>query len=381
MPTGEPRRELSPGEELCVTTTVIAHGGHVIAHAEGRTLLVRHALPGETVRVKVTDVSRRVVRADAVEVLEPAEGRVEPPCRWSGPGGCGGCDFQHVELSLQRRLKSEVLTDALMRFGGISAEEAAGLSPEVKELEGFPEGLRWMRRVRWARDKDGAVGLRRHRSHDVIEVDHCLLAREDIDHPGAVRAGHDHHVVRDREWRVGGFWQVHATLPEALVAAVLDLGRPQPGERWWDLFAGAGLFAAFLAEAVGTHGSVVAVESSGDSVRSGRRSLGDLPQVRFQEAAVAEWIVADDHEAPDGMVIDPPRSGAGEALMAELTQAGIPRMVYVACDPVALGRDVRVARSHGYALTAIRAFDAFPMTHHFETVALLERDAVQPLMT
>lgn len=359
-------------------TTVIAHGGYVIAHASGRTLLVRHALPGEQVRVRVTDVTRRVVRADAIAVLQPAEGRVEPPCRWSGPGGCGGCDFQHVSLPVQRDLKRQVLVDALMRFGGLSDQEAARLSPEVDELPGFPDGLRWMRRVRWAHGEDGSVGLRRHRSHAVVEVDHCLLAREDIDHPHAASGGGGHQVVRHREWQATGFWQVHAALPEALVEAALSLGAPQPGERWWDLYSGAGLFAAFLGEAVGSRGSVLAIEASGESVRAGRHALADLPQVRFEEADVAHWIRDDDHDAPDGIVLDPPRAGVGERLMAELTAAGVPRLVYIACDPVALGRDVKVARAQGYELTVVRAFDAFPMTHHFETVALLERDADQP---
>lgn len=373
MLTSDHPRALSPGDELDVTTTVIAHGGHVIAHAEGRTLLVRHALPGEQVRVRVTEVNRRIVRADAVEILSPAEGRVAPPCRWSGPGGCGGCDFQHVDLPTQRGLKRDVLASALGRFGGLRDEDLADLDVDVRELPGFSDGLRWMRRVRWAHEGDRASGLRRHRSHDIVPVDHCLLAEEAIDHPEARTSARSSQVVRGREWDVTGFWQVHAALPEALVATVLEFGAPRAGERWWDLFAGAGLFAAFLGEAVGPTGSILAIEASGASVRSGRHALADLPQVRFIRADVAGWIAEGEHEAPDGIVLDPPRAGAGESLMAALTQAEVPRLVYIACDPVALGRDVRVARSHGYRLTALRAFDAFPMTHHFETVALLER--------
>ena len=104
-----PHGDLTVGAERVVETERIAHGGHVIAHSDGRTLFVRHALPGESVRVVVTDVNRRIVRADAIEVLRPSPDRVEAPCRYAHAGGCGGCDFQHASLPAQRAMKSAVL--------------------------------------------------------------------------------------------------------------------------------------------------------------------------------------------------------------------------------------------------------------------------------
>ncbi len=367
---------LAVGDERLVHIGPVAHGGHFIAHADGRTLLVRHALPGERVRVRITAVSRKIVRADAIEILEPAEDRVAPPCRWSGPGGCGGCDFQHVSIEAQRRLKQQVLVEALTRFGGMDPDDA-GLETVVRALPGSPDGLHWRTRMRWATGADGSMGLRRHRSHDVVAVDRCLIAVAGSDVPaGASAPGRVVHELRGRAWRLASddFWQVHAQLPETLVATVLEFGGPATGQRWWDLYSGAGLFAAFLGEAVGEGGRVDAVEAAPEGTRAARRALHDLPQVALQTAEVAAWLNdVNAHGRPHGVVLDPPRSGAGRGVVEAIAAVGPSVIVYVACDPVALSRDVALLAGAGYRLTAIRAFDAFPMTHHFETVARLER--------
>ncbi|MGH3746507.1 MAG: TRAM domain-containing protein, partial [Micromonosporaceae bacterium] len=104
----------------------VAHGGHCVARAGGRVVFVRHTLPGERVRARVTEVRKSYLRADAVEVLTSSDDRVRPPCPYAGPGRCGGCDFQHVSLPAQRRLKAQVLVEQLVRLGGLSEAEIAG---------------------------------------------------------------------------------------------------------------------------------------------------------------------------------------------------------------------------------------------------------------
>lgn len=363
------------GDEREVRIGTIAHGGHFIAHSDGSTLFVRHALPGEFVRVRVTEVARKIVRADAIEVLEASPDRVPAPCSWAGPGLCGGCDFQHVSLPAQRELKEQVLSDALRRFGRLSDDELAGFDLAVRELPGHPDGLGWRTRMTWATDAAGRVGLRKHRSHDVVAVDRCLIAAADVSAPGSAAAGRVEREVRGRTWRVGGsdFWQVHPALPEALVDAVLEFGAPAAGESWWDLYSGAGLFAAFLGEAVGESGRVEAVESSPAGVKAARRALHDLPQVGLAEAEVAGWLRTAPGR-PDGVVLDPPRSGAGREVLESVTERAPDRLVYVACDPVALGRDVAILGGNGYRLANVRAVDGFPMTHHLETVAEFRKD-------
>ena len=369
---------LDVGDERVVAVGPIAHGGHAVAHADGRTLFVRYALPGERVRVRVTQVARRIVRADAVEVLEPSADRVVPPCPVFGPGGCGGCDFQHATPAAQRGLKERVLADCLSRIGRMPAEESAALDLRVRELPGHPDALRWRTRVGWATGPDGVVGLRRHRSHDVVAVDDCLIAVPEASRPGSKQPTFVEHVVRDRRWRVpgDGFWQVHPQAADAFVDAVLRLAEPKPGESWWDLYSGAGLFAAFVGQAVGTDGSVDAVEADAAANRSARRALHDLPQVHLHAADVRTWLSTAPGR-PDGVVLDPPRAGAGPAIVDAIAERAVPRVVYVACDPAALARDVALLRAHGYHLAVVEAYDAFPMTHHIETIALLRLDDAQ----
>ncbi len=116
------------------------------------------------------------------------------------------------------------------------------------------------------------------------------------------------------------------------------------------------------------------MEESPRAIRAARRALHDLPQVHLHQSDVSAWIDAEDHDAPDGVVLDPPRAGAGRALLQTLAEAEVPTIVYVACDPVALGRDVATLAEAGYRLAHVRAFDAFPMTHHLETVASFTRE-------
>ena len=393
------RVDVDIGEVLEVDCGRVAGGGAVVAHHGGRTLLVRHALPGERVRVRVTEVRSKIVRADAIEVLDASPDRVQPPCPAAHPGGCGGCDLQHVRLDTQRTWKAQVVQDALRRAGVWDAPVT------VEPLEGAPDGLHWRTRMRWSVTKDGVPGLLRHRSHDVEPIEHCLLASPGIAawrsvgarFPGSseVRTtqGDDGDVVveldgvrvlgpsrvvqtvGDRRWRLSPdtFWQVHPAAAATLTGCVMELGDPRPGEAWWDLYAGAGLFSASLASAVGPDGSVDAVESSPDAVRDARRALHDLAQVRLHEVPAARWR-PDGARPPDGIVLDPPRTGAEPGVLDLIRGAGALRVVYVSCDPMTLARDLALLSTEGYRVRDVRAFDAFPMTHHVETVAALMRD-------
>lgn len=377
----------------------VAHGGHCVARHEGRVVFVRHALPGERVIAEVSEGAPgdRYWRADAVEVLDASPDRVEPPCPYAGPGRCGGCDWQHAALAVQRLLKGDVVAEQLRRLAGIER------SVEVEPVPGDHGGLDWRTRVRYAVDQAGRVGLRRHRSHEVVAVDRCRIAHPAIAQPavlpgdrvpgrdvtavvsagGAVlvdgrgRTGGSNarEVAAGRDWRVsaGGFWQVHPGLADVLVDAVLDALAPQPGERALDLYSGVGLFAGALADRVGADGQIVAVESNARAVADARRNLHAVSSVRLVTGRVEQELPRLDLDGVDVVVLDPPRTGAGRRVVAALAALQPRALAYVACDPAALARDVAVFAGHGYGLTALRAFDAFPMTHHVECVALLRR--------
>jgi tRNA/tmRNA/rRNA uracil-C5-methylase (TrmA/RlmC/RlmD family) len=404
------------GTEFEVTVGPVAHGGHCVARHEGRVVFVRHSLPGERVVVRVTeDRHPGFCRADAVEILEASPDRVERPCPYSGPGLCGGCDWQHVAPDAQRQLKADVVREQLARLAGLDDVDLT-----VEELPGGP--LRWRSRARFAVDRSGAAGLRRHRSHDVVVLDDCPITVEpaahavlhqrwpgagavdvSVDSTGAVtttrldRRGHptSSRVVRPggdlpeepsaraerhaggRDWEVEGtgFWQVHPAAADALVAAVTGFADVRAGETVLDLYAGAGLFGGALAPAAGPGGRVVCVESDEAACAAADANLADLPQAEVWQGDVdAEGLgeLLDElGTAPDVVVLDPPRAGAGPAVSRLLAGTGARAVVYVACDPAALARDVAAFAESGYRLAAVRAFDAFPMTGHVECVALL----------
>jgi tRNA/tmRNA/rRNA uracil-C5-methylase (TrmA/RlmC/RlmD family) len=367
----------------------VAHGGHCVARHEGRVVFVRHALPGERVlAVVVEDAGGGFCRADAVAVREAAPRRVPAPCVWARAGGCGGCDFQHADPALQRELKAAVLAEQLRRLAGIDR------AVEVEELPGGALG--WRHRVRLAVDADGRAGLRAHRSHDVLPIADCpitpagalppVLERHFapggevevvVDADGAVHVGGGPAVQRaaGREWLLspGVFWQVHPALPDALASVVAEWASAPAGGVAWDLYGGVGLFAAVLAGQVGPAGEVVVVESSAQAVADGRAALADLPQVGWRIGRV-ERVLPTLDGTPDVVVADPPRRGLGRELVDALCERGPERVVHVACDPAALARDLALFTARGYRLDGLRAFDAFPMTHHFESVALLSHD-------
>ncbi|ETK32382.1 RNA methyltransferase, partial [Microbispora sp. ATCC PTA-5024] len=428
MPTRTtPQGEKEAPVRVEMTVGAVANGGWCVARHEGRVVFVRHALPGERVIAEITEETARFLRADAVEILEPSPDRVSPPCPFSGPGRCGGCDWQHASLDAQRRLKAEVVAEQLRRLAGIDRKVV------VEEVPGAPGGLGWRTRVQFAADRDGSLGLRRHRSHEIEHVDHCPIAHPGVEEVGAERrdwrgaaavevvasSGGDRAVIVEplprrradlpdvdasvlldegrrgtralsgraslveqvagRDYRVtaSGFWQVHPGAPATLLGAVIELGRPEPGEWALDLYCGAGLFAAGLAEAVGPEGAVLGVESEPQAVQDARFNLRDLPQASVERGRVEEALDRLEIERADLVVADPPRAGLGRPVVDRVAALEASRIVYVSCDPATLARDIAWFAPHGYELADLRAYDQYPMTAHVECVALLVRSPAE----
>jgi tRNA/tmRNA/rRNA uracil-C5-methylase (TrmA/RlmC/RlmD family) len=355
----------------------VGHGGICIAHApDGRAVFVRHALPGEQVRVEVTEERSSYLRADAVEVLRPSPHRVPAPCPFAGPGKCGGCDWQHADLAEQRRLKAAVVAEQLWRLAKIEREVV------VEPVPGDDAGLHWRTRMRLAVGPDGRAGLHRYRSAEIEPITDCLIAHPllpvasvvtedwpDVEAVDLVAS----EVVEGAglEWRIpeGVFWQVHPGAPDALVGAVLGFLDVHPADVCLDLYAGAGLFTAALA-AVAPDGEVISVESHVEASRTAADNLADLRNVQLVTDRVDRWLRRH-RDGADLVVLDPPRKGAGAKVVEAIVGLGPRQIVYVACDPAALARDVAAVASAGWELTGLRAFDLFPMTHHVESVALL----------
>lgn len=422
------------GEVLTLEIGPVAHGGHCVARREGDGLVVfvRHALPGERVRARITEHGSggRFVRADAVEVLQASLARVDPPCPAAGPGRCGGCDWQHADLAEQRRLKAEVVREQLRRLAGLDLPDLV-----CEQVPGDVAGLRWRTRAEFAVDPTtGLPGLRAHRSHQVLPVDDCLIAAEPVIATGVlgrpvapgvsaldvVAPGRGEPVVvelspapparptRGRRGQPGdrrarrsappvprgpvpdvvesvgehtfelsarGFWQVHPGAAATFTEQVLAWLDPQPGERALDLYSGVGPFAVPLAERVGPTGSVLAIEADREAAAGAERHLEPYPWASSRALPTEQGLreLIDAGGGADVIVLDPPRTGAGAEVVRAVAALRPRAVVYVACDPAALARDLATAAEHGLELAQLRVLDAFPMTHHVECIALLTR--------
>jgi tRNA/tmRNA/rRNA uracil-C5-methylase (TrmA/RlmC/RlmD family) len=403
----------------------VAHGGVFVAHHEGRVVFVADAIPGERVAARVTDQHRdRYWRAETVEVLRASADR--RPHVWPEASvdrapdrRAGGAEPGHILLERQRELKAEVLRDALSRMGGVDREiEVRAVDPDLAPGVSVEDGTGWRTRMRLHVAEDGSVGPYAARSHTVVHVASVPLAVPELTRlaplderfPGAravdlvapsigdaavvvvegervPRAGRPtiEEQVGDRRFRLDrdGFWQVHRGAAATLTRAVQELVDPELFDAraaTLEVYGGVGLLAAAVGDRFGEIVRITTVEADARATEHAGANLADWVGARAVTARVDRFL--DELVAGSGVgeharlrdatvVLDPPRSGAGRAVIDRLAELRPRQLVYVACDPVALARDVGLLRERGYELSEVTAFDLFPNTHHLEAVARL----------
>lgn len=395
---GQRAKSFEVGQHLSVSVEKVAHGGHFIARHEGQVIFVRDAIPGELVEVVITSTGSSFYRADVVKVIRPSQDRVTPPCQYSHSGGCGGCDFQHVDIARQRSLKADVIVE---QFSRIAKKE---VNVTVEEV-GDP--FHWRTRISSATDDRGRIGFYASRSHTVIPVKDCLIATGGVNYPelatrkwpsesrveisvsssaersiaiapairgSKARLTQGPQVLRENIWghelQVShtSFWQSHELAPEILTTAVREHVRAH--DFVLDLYGGVGLFTAAVIDLIGEGGHVDLIESSPSATADARRNFAQMTNVAIHLGDVEKML---NHIArADVVVLDPPREGAGKGVLTKIVELAPRTLVYVACDPAALARDCRYLEELGWAMSSLRAFDLFPMTHHVECVAVFE---------
>jgi 23S rRNA (uracil1939-C5)-methyltransferase len=391
------------GDVLRLVPTAMAAGGAAVAREpSGRVVLVDGALPGETVDAVLSEERSSYARARVSAVLEPSPDRVAPPCRHVARG-CGGCGWQHISLEAQRRYKTEVVSDALGRIGGVEGAEVVPAEPA--SLAGYRTTLRLT--------SDGArPGFRRHRGHEVVPVESCLVAHpllaellaagdfgeatdvtlrcgartgerlallgpssEGASLPGSVRViGEDELAAGRRAWifeEVAGkrlrmsaesFFQASPTGAETLVSLVGSALAGAPDGPLVDAYGGVGLFAA----TVGAGRAVMLLESSAPAAADARVNL---PAASVRRIDVARWRAS----KAAVVVADPPRAGLGAAGVAALVASKASHLALVSCDPASLGRDAALLQARGFAFGWAALVDMFPGTPHIEVVSRFVR--------
>jgi 23S rRNA (uracil1939-C5)-methyltransferase len=385
----------------------MAAGGDAVARDDrGRVVFVRGALPGERVEASLVDERADFARAVVTAVLDPSADRVDPPCPHVARG-CGGCGWQHVEPAAQGRLKVGIVTEALVRQGGLEV-------PNVVSARALPTtGYRTT--VRLAVSPTGA-GYRRHHGHEVVDVDSCLIAHplvaeliaegsfdgadevtlrcgaatgerlvfaspsaaglhlpEDVVVVGSdeLRSGRRawiHEEVAGRRFRVSArsFFQARPDGAAQLVEAVRAALAGAKDGPLVDLYGGVGLFAATVAG----DRKVTLVERSPSSVADARVNL---PGARVLLVDVDGW-----RPSPAAVVVaDPSRTGLGKVAVKAIANTGASHLALVSCDPASLGRDARLLANAGFRHDRSTVIDLFPHTPHVEVVSRFIREGGQ----
>lgn len=375
----------------------ILPGGVGLAHAEGKTVLVSLAAPGDHLRVQVEREQGNVLFASVVEVLTPSPVRVEPPCPYFGR--CGGCDFQQLTYEAQLAAKAGIISDCLQRIARLD---------QMPEITVHPSPNNWRYRVRatWQIDQEKReIGYYERGSRRVCDVADCAVLMPelqetlerlrtteweefppDLHHLDAVTGENGVSLsppfgefeTTELIMRVGNevyqynaesFFQINpALLPELIDFALSDVG----GETALDLYCGVGLFTLPLAR---RFEKVVGVEANAVATRFARRNLDQagLTNARVLTATVAGWIRSHSNGEVDFVLLDPPRAGAESVVIKGIIELQPKRISYVSCDPATLARDLKKLIAGGYMIDSIAGFDLFPQTHHVETVVLLRR--------
>ena len=382
---------LAPGQILEVTAERLAFGGFAIARHEGMAVFVPFAVPGERVRIEITELDKKFARARLLEVLTPSPHRRAPRCQHFGT--CGGCQFQHIDYATQVAAKSEFVRDALVRTGGfdwtkpivvhhagewgyrartqikVHGEEIgfhAANSKQIVEVQECPvlapeleQALPKLREVMANRPK----GLRVHQLEGACGVGGASWSPE---LPGLRKDLVEHRVLGFRYLvEPDGFFQGNHLLVEQLVRGATE---GLKGDLAFDLYAGVGLFSLPLSRGFRR---VDSVEDERRAATLGRVNVkqNGCDNVSYYRETT-EGFLKSNKLRPDLVLIDPPRLGAKPAIPALLALRA-PQFVYVSCDPNTMARDLKDLVAGGYEVETVEAYDMFPQTYHVECVARL----------
>jgi len=387
---------LNIGDIITLNIGEIVHGGHFIARHNNQVIFVRHGISGEVANVKITSIKSKLAFGDAIEILKPSKDRVKPPCKYSKPDGCGGCDFQHISPEIQKSLKKFIIQDQFKRIAKID------INPDIISSEPST-GLNWRSRLDLAISNNGKIGLYIHKSNKVIEIDECLIAVNKInksevfnknwDSPdrlsmsvssenelnvsrlGKTILGSDKlkETVDDNTYVISpkSFWQSHKNAPKLLLQQVIKYADIKLGDTVCDLYGGAGLFTAPIAKLTGDSGKTHLIERDNNCIKDAKKMFQSNKNIIIHHGKVEQKLGK--IKKIDIIILDPPRNGAGRQVIHQIIDKKPKSIVYVSCDPASLARDIKILIKNNYLLDNILGLDLFPMTHHIECIALLIR--------
>lgn len=380
------------GDRLQVEIEKLAIGGAGIARPNGFVVFVQDTAPGDVVQVEITAFHKNHAEAKVLEILSPGVGRRERPCVYAIE--CGGCNWQHLDESTQQIWKERLVLETLKKF-------LPGREIPMDPLVPSPKSFFYRNRVQ-PRFFNGHLGYFKRRKHEFLPVKDCLIVEEPLrkyfsesnsfgelknsTEPEKIELkvdaeGNTSWNRQTQESEGFAFSQVNRFQNEDLLQTVLDWTEGLDPSEVWDLYAGAGNFTFPLAKKF-SKAPVTAVELSSALVKRAREIVGEEKRkgLNFVVSQVEPWLQRHLPKAGSLVILDPPRAGAGDGVMKSLASSEAKTILYIACHPVSLARDLAslFAASGGkrWRLKQVRAFEMFPQTDHMETIAHLEVDSL-----
>ncbi len=422
----DPLKKPEVGEEYEITLSTWAYGGDAMGRLpDGRAVFVPYTLPGERVRIRLTEVKSHYARGELVSILEPSPDRVPPRCKHYGI--CGGCHYQHVHYAAQLAAKTAIVRDQLERIGKLYGVRVYPTVPS-------PRPWRYRNHVQFHVTPSGRLGFQKRASDETVPIEECHLPDEAIGQVWPqirleegiqgleriiVRSGAEQevlialegsqgkppaqvtletdasmvymgpepnqiyvlsgrsyvvHEVKGRLFRVsaGSFFQTNVAVAELIIDHILENIPLHPTDTLLELYAGVGLFTAFLAPKVKR---VIAIEASPSACADFEVNLNEFDHIELYEAQVEHVLpyLKERGEFVDVALLDPPRTGLSKEALAGLVALRPKHIVYVSCHPATLARDGHQLHKQGYHLMRITPFDMFPQTYHIETVSFWQR--------
>lgn len=409
-------------ETFIILLEKFTYGGDAMGRLEdGRAIFVPFGLPGERVRIRLTEEKRNFARGELVEILEASPQRIQPRCIHFGV--CGGCHYQNLAYEDQLKIKAEIVRDQLTRIGKID-------NPPVQETVPSPSAWNYRNHVQFHLTEEGKLGYITAIGRTVFAIQEChlpegsirllwpqlefepetevervslrsgadeelmmILESESPEPPEleieagisiahvfeentVVIAGNDHLIVRvlDREFRVSAasFFQVNTTMAAKMVEHLQANLLISPNSTLLDIYCGAGLFSAFFASQCER---VIGIESSASACEDFAFNLDEFENVELYEGLAEEILpsLVGRIANPPYVIVDPPRAGLEKRVVDELVKLSPSVIAYVSCDPSTLARDAARLIHGGYKLKQVTPFDLFPQTYHIESISFFEK--------
>ena len=405
-----------------ITLDKLTYGGKAMGRLQdGRAVFVPFGLPGETVRIQLTQEKQNFARGEILEILKSSPDRIEAKCKHFTQ--CGGCHYQNLPYEKQLLAKADILRDQLQRIGKIE-------NPIVQPTVASPEQWNYRNHVQFHLTDEGKIGFINTRGNKTLPIEECHLPEASIDNfwrelqfesrmnleRVSLRAGADDdlmlileseteetpeleieadisivHIYEDHPIVIAGgnaltiqilgkdfhvsapsFFQINTQMAEKIVQHLQAYLPVSLSTTLLDLYCGVGLFSKFFAD---KYAKVIGIESSPSACEDFTLNLDEFDNVELYEGAAEEILPAlvGRIDNPTYMIADPPRAGLDKHALDAILQINPQVIAYVSCDPSTLARDAARLIKGGYTLQQVTPFDLFPQTYHIESISIFTR--------